>query len=238
MKITWNLKVLFAIGIFFSAPVAFAAKVDFCSVCKLQSHTGHRGGGDPKFCSYPENSMTALKSFAVCGDDTKKKYLEFDINTTRDGELIVFHGPQLKKMIEFEENEAIFAQIGVSTKKQFKKLNTFDLDYAFLKQLKLKGIGSERIPLLDDYFLAYAQFGLKILIVPDLKFVHHTQIDLLFDKLFDFKQLHQEEVKPYATSTRWRKLGQEGRERVCQNLKKYAGSFNTKDFKNRCDLKK
>lgn len=226
----------YSIWILLSLSSVFAAESDFCSVCRLQNHTGHRGGGDPKFCSYPENSLTALKSFAICGDDSLKTYLEFDVNSTRDGELVVFHGPQLKKMIYFEDNKQVLAEVGVTTEKQFKKLNTYDLDYSVLRKLKLVGIGQEHIPTLDEYLLAYSQFGLRYLIIPDLKFVDANYIDLLFDKLHDFQLVHQIIVQPYATNFRWAKLGEQGRNRVCQNFIKYSNSFDTSDFKNRCDL--
>lgn len=186
-----------------------------CANCALVTMTGHRGGGDPEFCPYPENSILALRAFSICGNNEKKKYLEFDINSTKDGKLIVYHGPQLKKMVSFEENISVFQKIGIVSLKQFNKLTVNDLNYSFIKNLKLKGVGEQGIPLLDDYLDSSLRFGLHLKLVPDVKYVAPHLFKTLSQKLKSFGVRNKISVKPNITSYRWRELGSEGRKQMC-----------------------
>jgi len=50
---------------------------------------GHRLGGD--ILPHPENTLQCLKSAKGLQSHKKFRYWEFDVNETKDGELIVFH---------------------------------------------------------------------------------------------------------------------------------------------------
>ncbi|VAW62499.1 Glycerophosphoryl diester phosphodiesterase [hydrothermal vent metagenome] len=84
--------------------------------------------------SYPENTLISLESALLCG----ARYIEFDVQCTADGQLIVFHDTEL------------FRTTGV-------KGNIFEMSYAELKNIRAHeperfshAFFNQHIPLLSD----------------------------------------------------------------------------------------
>ena len=50
--------------------------------------------------SYPENTLISLESALLCGAN----YIEFDVQCTADGELIVFHDTELLRTTGIQGN--------------------------------------------------------------------------------------------------------------------------------------
>ena len=63
----------------------------------MGSNTGHRLGGD--ISKFPDNTLEALRDSFQKGEHLKKswKYIEFDLNETKDNVIVVFHDRKVKK---------------------------------------------------------------------------------------------------------------------------------------------
>lgn len=183
---------------------------NLCALCKTGKPDGHRSGGD--YCEYPENSLLAMKALIQCGQNKHPKglkYIEFDLNSTKDGHLVVFHGPKLKKYFKYSDDPALFKELEQKTGKKFKKIQIADLDLADIKRLNL-GMDQE-IPTLEEYLEGADQFGLKSQLVPDLKSVRAQHIPQMMSALKKYKEEHvaagdYKGIKIFSTSHRWKNL--------------------------------
>ena len=94
----------------------------------------HRGGGDRKF---PENSMNAFQH----SHDLGYRYMETDVVETRDGVLLVYHGPDKKDGLDSNglPHRSVFQSMGYSEIKDKYKI----------------GERKETIPKLDDLICSF-----------------------------------------------------------------------------------
>ncbi|MFN4088004.1 MAG: glycerophosphodiester phosphodiesterase [Alphaproteobacteria bacterium] len=102
----------------------------------------HRGGA----LIWPENSPTAFHGTT----DLAVEQVEFDVHPTRDGRLVVIHDATVDRTTD-----------GTG--------RVCEIDWAALAQLRLKGTGADRIPLLDEVIEIFrpTPIGLRIEIKPD-----------------------------------------------------------------------
>ncbi len=172
---------------------------------------GHRGCQDSTsyFKKFPENSMLAL-SECLQGPNAlqlhpKFTYLEFDVQETFDGKLVLFHDDGLTRMVNKTENAAAIKAIEASAdlKKRlgktpkFSSLKLKDLTLAELQTFKLKGLGNEKIPELKDYMALARNGGLVKPLILEIKHVRSDaalaeMLDLMQD--FYFEYMAQQEV--------------------------------------------
>lgn len=90
--------------------------------------------------------------------DSRFLYLEFDVQETADGRLVLFHDNDLARMLPEQganktSYQKIYADlgIGVDSGRLPKTLHVHDLTYAQLSTLSLKGTSTERVPLLAEF---------------------------------------------------------------------------------------
>lgn len=192
---------------------------NLCVLCGSGKPDGHRSGGD--YCKYPENSLLVMKALIQCGQNKHPKglsYMEFDLNSTKDGHLIVFHGPKLKKYFKWSDDPALFAELEKKTGKKFSKISISDLELEDVKKLNL-GM-DQKIPTLGEYLDAADQFGLKSELVPDLKYIEPQHIPNMLQQLKDYKDKHVSNgdykgIKIFSTAHRWGELSREAKVQVC-----------------------
>jgi len=132
---------------------------------------GHRvAAGRGEFHSHlPENSISALKE-ALTGTSYKGRplqfhpdfvYMEFDVQETADGELVLFHDGNLTRMLpQNEKNKGAISKIveeiskssGAESKTpSYDKLKIHDLTINQLKSLVMANSEDERIPTLEEF---------------------------------------------------------------------------------------
>ncbi|MCO4793290.1 MAG: hypothetical protein KC493_06255 [Bacteriovoracaceae bacterium] len=192
---------------------------NICALCKTSKPDGHRGGGD--YCSYPENTLLAMRALIECGQNRHPKklsYIEFDINSTKDGKLVVFHGPKLKKYFKYSDHPELFKEFETKTGKKFKHIRISDLDYEDIKRIKMPM--DQQIPTLNQYLSAADTYGLSAPIVPDLKFIEAQHIPKLLSELKNYKDRHVQQstykgIDLYSTSHRWGNLSRKAKVQVC-----------------------
>jgi glycerophosphoryl diester phosphodiesterase len=181
---------------------------------------GHRGCQDSTsyFKKFPENSMLALQECLqgpnALQRNPKMHYLEFDVQETFDGKLVLFHDDGLTRMFNRTENVQAIKDLEASANIKsrlnrrtisFSSLKIKDLTLAELRTLKLKGFGNERIPELKDYMALARNLGLIKPLILELKYVrsdaataemldlmqsfyhdYMAHVDVLIEDEFDF----------------------------------------------------
>ena len=102
----------------------------------------HRGGA----LLWPENSPTAFHGTVELGVEQ----VEFDVHPTRDGRLVVIHDATVDRTTD-----------GTG--------RVCDIDWRSLSQLRIKGTGADRIPLLDEVIEIFrpTAMTLRLEIKPD-----------------------------------------------------------------------
>lgn len=148
--------VLRTLAIFISINVVFAGNF------------GHRGGSD-YHTHLPENSLIVLEESLVGEDAIQFKdefeYLEFDVQETADGELVVFHDSKLRRMIPNEGlNKEVYdelLQLDHLKKYKAKKLKIKHLTLEQIKLFHLKDFPNEKVPTLKEFLDKAKELGLK-----------------------------------------------------------------------------
>jgi glycerophosphoryl diester phosphodiesterase len=149
---------------------------------------GHRASGGPNetFKDLPENSLTSMKK-ALLGNVGERAlqfhedflYLEFDIQETYDGEIVVFHDKTLKRMIPRQgQNKSIYNDL-YKSKNIRKRMGLFNLltrkmkikhlKLEELKRFDLGGRPGEKIPTLEEFLDAAKDYGIKKPVSVELK---------------------------------------------------------------------
>lgn len=156
---------------------------------------GHRvGAGNGEYHEHlPENSSSALRAALLGAGKSGNnpiqyhsnfKYLEFDVQETRDGHLVLFHDKSLKRMLPANsKNKKAISSIIKEIRKQvfhprdlevdgkikYKKLGIKDLSLEQLKRLVLSGTLSEKVPTLEEFIFSARELGLVKPLVLEIK---------------------------------------------------------------------
>ncbi|MCB0349412.1 MAG: hypothetical protein KDD37_11300 [Bdellovibrionales bacterium] len=170
---------------------------------------GHRGCQDSTsyFNKFPENSMIALTECLQGPNaiqlDPRFTYLEFDVQETFDGKLVLFHDDGLTRIIDKKENvEAIKILEGsteiknrIGKKVKFSSIKVKDLTLEELRLFKLKGFGNEKVVELKDYIATARNLGLVKPLILEIKYIRS---DAALAELLDLMQSYYHE---YAAKT-------------------------------------
>lgn len=178
---------------------------------------GHRAsGGSGEYHSFlPENSLVALEAGllgwngeAPIQDHKKYTYLEFDVQETRDGHLVVFHDKTISRMIpNTAENKVVFNELFMDTefrsrfKKQkvkYKDLKIFDFTLDELKRLQLAGSYEQQVPTLNEFLDSAARFQLRKPIIVEIKYLKTEQVKReLLHRIKEFREIYMngQEIK-------------------------------------------
>jgi glycerophosphoryl diester phosphodiesterase len=165
------------------------------SINTFSKNLGHRaGGGKGEYYSHlPENSLSALEaSLLELQYDKDFVYLEFDIQETKDGEVVIFHDKYIRRMISKKQNkeelDQIYSEIGASfIKRKFNLIKIKDLTYEQLMRLHLTDHPSQRVPTLDEYIEKSEELGLIKPMTVELKYLHSSKAKLeVIRKLKEF----------------------------------------------------
>ncbi len=144
---------------------------------------GHRvAAGDGEFHeNLPEDSLLALRTALIGTTDHGHPvqynpnfyYLEFDVQETADGYLVLFHDHTIKRMFPQNEVNSISLQNILKTvPKNYDELKIHDLTLAQLKTLVLKNSTDERIATLDDFLQGCLDWGLVRPIALEIKYLY------------------------------------------------------------------
>ena len=156
------------------------------SISVYSKNLGHRaGGGKGEYYSYlPENSSSALKaSLLELQYDKNFLYLEFDIQETLDGKVVIFHDKYIKRMISYKQNkevlDEIYTEINASfLQRKFNKIKINELTYEQLMRLHLTDHPQQKVPTLDQFIETSEELGLIKPMTVELKYLHSSAAKL------------------------------------------------------------
>ncbi|OUR96841.1 hypothetical protein A9Q84_10920 [Halobacteriovorax marinus] len=140
---------------------------------------GHRAGGGKKeyYSHLPENSLTALEH-SIEGIQYRKDflYLEFDIQETKDGEIVIFHDKYIKRMISYKQNklelDRIYDELGLSSSSRKRhKVKIQQLTFSQLRRLHLTDHPDQLVPTLSEFIRVSKQQGLIKPMTVELKYI-------------------------------------------------------------------
>lgn len=175
---------------------------------------GHRAsGGKGEYHSFlPENSMIALKAGLVgyyedeppIQENENYTYLEFDVQETRDGHLVVFHDKTVSRMIPYGQNEQAYDNLFDDEdftsqfkkgKVKFKKLKIIHFNLDELKTLRLAGKYDQSVPTLDEFLEGAEEYNLKKPIIVEIKHLHTEKAKRqLFYTVKDFRDVYMDNI--------------------------------------------
>ncbi len=165
----------------------------FICLNSFSKNLGHRaGGGKGEFHSdLPENSLLALKASLLGRNGNKPiqfdeefHYLEFDIQETADGEVVIFHDKHLTRMLPESRNYFQYKKILSDKKvlnrmgKKKAKLSDLRIKYLTLYQLKKLSLNftlfseSSKVPTLEEFLNSAMRWNLKKPIAIDIKYIN------------------------------------------------------------------
>ncbi|MBT3584416.1 MAG: hypothetical protein HN509_05900 [Halobacteriovoraceae bacterium] len=155
---------------------------------KFGANLGHRMSGGPRehFSKLPENSLAALKA-VLLGDNGKKplqfhenfRYLEFDIQETADGEIIVFHNQKLSPWLpNNQQNLAALNEIyrdpGVQLRVGHRRVRYSDLKIQHLTLEQVQSLilknGTEPAPSFHQVLEKLVEWNLRKPLAIDIKY--------------------------------------------------------------------
>ncbi len=151
-------------------------------ISSVFANYGHRGGGDIH-THLPENSLIVLEE-SLMGENAIQfhenfEYLEFDVQETKDHELVVFHDKKLKRMIPYSgENKVVYDELLESNhakRASYKRLKIKDLTLEELRRFHLKGHPDQKIPTLEEYLNLAKELGLKKPVAVEIKSLHSNE---------------------------------------------------------------
>ncbi|WP_164848369.1 glycerophosphodiester phosphodiesterase family protein [Halobacteriovorax sp. HLS] len=170
------------------------------SSCSLfAKNLGHRaGGGKGEYFDYlPENSIAALQaSLSTIQDRSDFLYLEFDIQETKDGEIVIFHDKYIKRMISYKQNkqelDIIYNEIGASSfQRRFNNIRIAELTFEQLRRLRLTNHPDQQVPTLDEYLETSKDYGLLKPMSVEVKYLQTDVAKLkVINKLEEFNNLY------------------------------------------------
>ncbi|WP_372651730.1 glycerophosphodiester phosphodiesterase [Halobacteriovorax sp.] len=162
---------------------------------------GHRAGGGKKeyYSHLPENSLTALEhSLNELQFDENFLYLEFDIQETKDGRLVVFHDKTIRRMVNKKQNlqalERIYEENNVSyLKKKFNLIKIHQLTYDQLQTLHLTDHPDQKIPTLSEFLELSKEIGLRKPMSVEIKYIYSKEAkEKTISLLQDFREEYME----------------------------------------------
>jgi glycerophosphoryl diester phosphodiesterase len=186
------------------------------------SNIGHRVGAGHRgyYKALPENSIVALKAaligfdhYAPLQDRSDFIYVEFDLQETADGEIVLFHDKGFKRMlpnnsINRDAIELILSEPAtikrMKGKNNYKNLQIKHLTLKQIQTLILAQTTTERVPTLQYFLQKSLQWNIKkpmtfeikyfqthatrlklIKLVKEYKNIYITQQDIKFENKFD-----------------------------------------------------
>ena len=163
----------------------------FLTTQLLAGNLGHRGGSD-WYRDLPENSLIVLEA-SLRGLEGKPPiqyrdnfdYLEFDVQETKDGHLVVFHDSKIKRMLPNSgKNVEVYKQLKDETGKKYSKLKMKYLTLEQVKRLWIWGNTDQKVPTLQEFLDAAAEYGLYKPVSLEIKYLLtqeglHKAIDIL-----------------------------------------------------------
>ena len=176
----------------------------------MAGNWGHRAGADV-YEDLPENTLIALEASLVGIDghpaiqyNKKFEYLEFDVQETLDGELVILHDKTIERMLPNSgKNKEVFAKLmedkdfadrvpskksgwwifsSKSKKKDFGELRIKDMKLSEIKQLFVWGTTDQKIPTLREFLEASERFQLQKPVGVEVKYL---QTDKARQELLD-----------------------------------------------------
>ncbi|HAZ12453.1 MAG: hypothetical protein A2X86_16865 [Bdellovibrionales bacterium GWA2_49_15] len=144
---------------------------------------GHRvAAGEGEYHeALPENSLIALKT-ALLGKTYNGhplqfhpnfSYLEFDVQETADGQLVLFHDRKIDRMFPQNSiNGPSIQKILKSGHKSYDQLTIHDLTLEQLQTLVLKNSQGERIATLDNFLQGCLRWGLIRPVTLEIKYFY------------------------------------------------------------------
>ena len=145
---------------------------------------GHRaGGGKKEFYSHlPENSLIALEQSLLELQFNKDfLYLEFDIQETKDGEVVIFHDKTFRRMIDRKQNKAALEKIAEENELSYLKskmnlIRIHDVTYEQLQTLHLTDHPNQKIPTLEEFLELSKEIGLRKPMSVEIKYLYSTEV--------------------------------------------------------------
>ncbi|BBM88057.1 glycerophosphodiester phosphodiesterase family protein [Candidatus Uabimicrobium amorphum] len=177
----------------------------------IAENWGHRAGVD-HYTNLPENSLYILeKSLNTIQDNENFVYLEFDIQETFDGKIVVFHDKKLKRMLpNAGDNREIFSvlyqkQKFIERMKQLygktpkaHDLKIADLTLSELKTLYLNGNKDnlqQRIPELSEFLASCEKHKLIKPMVVEIKYLKTEEArEDLFNEILVFRDRYVSQI--------------------------------------------
>lgn len=141
---------------------------------------GHRAGGGKKeyYSHLPENSLVALESsLNELQFDESFLYLEFDIQETKDGEIVVFHDKTIRRMIDKKQNKAALEDIAQENdfsfiKRKFNYIKIKELTFEQLQRLHLTDHPDQKVPTLREFLDLSRDQGLRKPMSVEIKYIY------------------------------------------------------------------
>jgi hypothetical protein len=195
------------------------AQDDYQEAAKIRN-IGHRvGAGSGEVNSHlPENSLIALK-VALLGSPASERliggrkivrpalspiqfrsdfvYLEFDVQETYDGELVLFHDRTVQRMVPYDgENQKKLDRLaleigkGISQRIDPKELKISQLTLSQLKTLDLAGVPGEKVPTLKEFLNGALAWGLVKPLTLEIKYLRTDKAkETMISELARFRDL-------------------------------------------------
>ncbi|PSC70906.1 glycerophosphodiester phosphodiesterase [Micractinium conductrix] len=157
-----------------AAAVAGSAALVAAVAALPDDDTGHRGGAEGYDGPHCENTVEAalalLEREAREGPLPRFPYLEFDVQETADGELVVFHDSLLTRAFPAgSANAAAIEQLEAGTGAPFSLLTVQDLTAAQLQSLALGGRAGVHVPTLQQFLDACDAAGARRSLAVEIK---------------------------------------------------------------------
>lgn len=174
----------------------------FLGLSAYAGNLGHRASGGAKeyYKNLPENSLISLsRSLKEIQLRDDYLYLEFDIQETFDGSLVVFHDERLSRMIPYEHNIEVYEQFYRDLKflrripferRVTRDFKVSDFKLSELKRFKLKG-SLEVVPSLEDFFRVMERLNLRKPVALDIKVIKSVEAK---EELFRLAKKYLDEV--------------------------------------------
>lgn len=165
---------------------------------------GHRAGWEGFEGEYCENTIEGMRALVALdngeGVTEHFPFLEFDVQETQDGQLVVFHDACLTRAFPAtKENTATIhslANEGVD----WQNATVQDLSLSQLQSLHLGGREGLRVPLFKEFLRACVAVGIRRTLAIEVKLL---LTDKARQELIDTIRLYLEEYTPQLNSSPW-----------------------------------
>jgi len=164
---------------------------------------GHRAGGGKKeyYSHLPENSLIALEnSLHELQFEEDFLYLEFDIQETKDGEVVVFHDKTIRRMINKKQNKEALDIIAEENdipylKRKLNLIRIHDLTYEQLQTLHLTDHPDQKIPTLEEFLELSKDLGLQKPMSVEIKYIYSKNVkERIIRMLKEFREDYMDQA--------------------------------------------